>query len=158
MHADAIIASDKNSSTAIRGSTKVFLWDGMTSTVNGVVSTAPNFIYDVPDNFGNGIFFDGETLYAITNGRNSSTKIFEFTSKGFRKVFETPFIIPSNPSMQGCVESFQDGLMIGAVKPGEGYAHIFRFYGSGFHDEGYLCDSDTTSGHNATQIGERARA
>ncbi len=145
----AIITSSVNSSNAIRAETKVFLWDGTSSTVNGVTSVAPQFIFDLPDNSGQGILFDGSTLYAFTSGRNFSSKIFIFKGSGFVQVFETPFISPSNSSLQGSLESFQDGIIMAANR-GSANFHVCRFYGGGFHDEMRLNDG---SNHFATAVG-----
>lgn len=148
----AVIASSRSTGNTLRGKTRVFLWDGTSTTNAGVTSVAPQFIFDIPDNFGNGIFFDGDTLFAFTNGRNFSSKIFVLTGKGFKKTFETPFISPSLNAIQGGVENYQDGLLIGAVKT-DVTGHLFRFYGGGFHDDGYLCDGDTLTGNKATSVG-----
>lgn len=147
----AIIASNKSSNFSL-GQTRVFLWDGLTTTINGVTSTAPEYIFDIPDNFGNGIFFDGNTLFAFANGRNASSKIFIYSSKGFVKYFETPFINSSISAIQGSVENFQDGLIIAALK-GDNYGHLFRYYERGFHDEGFVSDGDNLTANIATAIG-----
>lgn len=146
----AIIASSKIAN-ASRSQTRVFFWDGLTTTINGVTSTAPQYIFDIPDNFGNGIFFDGKTLSAFTNGRNNSSKIFEYAGGGFVKVFESAFVSPSTNSIQGSVEAFQDGLMVGITKASAN-GHLARWYQHGFHDEGYLTATDT-AGSIATSVG-----
>lgn len=149
----AIIASNKyTSGNFAAGFTRVFLWDGTATTTAGVTSVAPQYIYDVPDNFGNGIYFDGITLFAFTNGRNNSSKIFELTGKGFQKVFETPFIASSTTPIQGGIENFQDGLLIAAMK-GDTYGHVFRYYVSGFHDEGYLAIGDLNNANISNTVG-----
>lgn len=143
----AVIASSKSSNVS-RGETRVFLWDGKSSTVNGVTSTAAEFIYDIPDNFGQGIYFDGNILYAVTSGRNNSSKIFELTGKGFVPVFESGLLGASVTPLQGSLENYQYSLMIGGVKNGTA-AHLYRFYSGGFHDEGQLSDGSNL----ATDIG-----
>ena len=153
----AIIASNKVQNYAY-GQTRVFLWDGnQTTTSQGAVLTVSNYIYDIPDNFGNGIYFDGNTLYVFTNGRNSSSKIFELTSKGFSRIFETPFIVTSTGLLQGSMDNFQDGIVMAALKPNEtaqpAYGHLFRFYANGFHDDGYLSDGDNATADIAIQTG-----
>lgn len=151
----AIIGSDKFSNYSY-GSVRVFLWDGTTTTTAGVTSTAPQYIYDIPDNFGNGIYFDGQTLFAFTSGRNNSSKIWELTGKGFVKVFETPFIpagsTGSTNLLQGGIDNYQGGLLIATVK-GDTFGHVVRYYAGGFHDEGYLCDGDTLTGNMANSVG-----
>lgn len=147
----ATIISNKVSNFSY-GLVRVLLWDGLTSTIGSVTSTAPEYIYDIPDNFGNGVHFDGQILRAFTNGRNTSSKIFELTSKGFEKVFETPFINSSINPNQGGIDNFQDGIIIAAMK-GDNLGHLFRQYSGGFHDEGYFSDGDNTSGHIASDVG-----
>ena len=142
----AIIASSTPSSFK-RGETKVFLWDGLSTTINGVTSTAANYSFPIPDNFGNGIFFVGTNLFAFTNGRNNSSKIFEFTGKGFKKIFESGLIGLSGGGIQGSLESYQDSLMIGGTKNSLG--HLFRFYAGGFHDDGIITDGT----NQATSVG-----
>lgn len=144
----AIVASSKTANFS-RGETRVFLWNGLTTTVNGVTSTSPQFIFDIQDNFGNGIFFDGSVLYAFTNGRNNSSKIWEFTGKDFGKepIFESALLGNSTSAIQGNLEGYQNSLMIGGVK--NSLAHLFRLYGGGFHDEGILTDGT----NQATDVG-----
>lgn len=142
----AIIASSGGTGIT-RAETAVFLWNGQSSTVNGVTSVAAQFIYPIPDNVGQGIFFDGEILFSFTSGRNNTSKIFELTSKGFVQVFESGFISPTSSSLQGSVESYQKGIVIGGIKNSQG--RMFRFYGGGFHDEGPITDGTNT----ASQVG-----
>lgn len=144
----AIIASNKLNNT-MKGQTRVFLWNGLTTTINGVTSTAAQFIYDIPDNFGNGIFFDGLNLFALTGGRNNSSKIFELSSKGFIKVFESSLINPGTNSLQGSLEVYQDSLLVGVSAAKSGNAHLFRFFSGGLHDEGLITDGTNI----ATSVG-----
>ena len=127
----------------------MFLWDG-TSTLNastGNYLTVAQYIYDVPDNAGQGIFFDGTNLFAFTSGRNYSSKIFELTGKGFKKTFETSLITPATVPLQGGIENFQDGLVFSSTKGGLSTPNtfLFRYYGGGFH-----CDSQMGSINNGS--------
>jgi len=142
----AIIAS---STPAIlgRGSVRVFLWNGQSTTIAGVTSTAAQSIYDIADNYGSGIYFDGSVMYALTNGRNNTSKIWEFTGKIFKKVFENGLLGTSTTPLQGSLEGYQDSLMIGSTKGSQ--AHLFRLYSGGFHDEGLVTDGTNI----ATSIG-----
>lgn len=141
-------ASNQSSAGAARGECWLFLWNGQTTTVNGVVATDPQYKFYCPDNYANALFFDGSTMYGITSGRDDTTKIFEFSGKAFKKVFETG-LLPSNQPLpnSGSLESFQDSMMMGAVKLSN--AHLFRLYGGGFHDEGIITDGT----YAATAIG-----
>ena len=141
--------SSGNFATVTRGDVAVYLWNGQSTTINGVTSTAPQFIYPIPDNYANGIFYDGNTLYAFTNGRNYSSKIFYLKSSGFVKVFETPLLLPSATPIQGSVENFEDALMITATKSNDTSSHLMRYYSGGFHDEATITDGT----HTATAVG-----
>ena len=136
-------ASSFNGSNLAKGSVKVFLWDGTASnTTSGtalITSTAAQYIYEIPDNYLNALHFDGKVLWAFTNGRNNSSKIWELTSKGFVKVFETPILGQSAVPIQGNIEDYQDGLLIGSQKQGEN-CYLFRYYGGGFHCEDLIGD------------------
>lgn len=148
----AIIAMSANVTSVSRGSVRVFLWDGTQTTANGVTTVAPQYIYDIPDNFANAIYFDGNTLLAMTNGRNNSFKMWELSgTSGFKKVFETQFMSPPLYSMQGNIDIMQDSLFFGMQK-GDLYAHLFRYFGGGFHDEGYIARSELSQGLIATEI------
>ena len=147
----AITASSTNTGFT-RGESALFLWNGLTTTVNGVTSTAPQFIFPIQDNFVNGLNYDGNIVYVFTNGRNNTSKIWEFTGKGFKRMFETPLLQMSTTPVGGGIENIQDSMLIGSIKypvASNTYAHIFRFFGGGFHDEGVLTDGPTS----ATAVG-----
>ena len=107
-----------------RGDCRVWLWDGTNSN--------PNFIYDIPDNYGNGIYFDGVDLYVVSNGRNNSSKIFKFNGNGFSLIVESGFIAPGFNPNQGGMEFFNESLHIGAINNSN--AHLFQLIGNGLHD------------------------
>lgn len=142
----AIVASSKGSAFN-RAECALFLWNGMSTTVNGVTSVSPQYNFPFPDNFANGLLYDGNNLFILSNGRNLSSKIFEFTGKGFKKIFESLFFASSGTTLQGSLENYQDSMIIGAIK--NGFARICRFYMGGFHDEGTLTDGT----NNATLVG-----
>ena len=137
----AIIATSNVNSNVSRGQVRVFLWNGESTTVGSVTLIIPQYVYDIPDSSANGLFFDGNILWAITSGRNLSTKIWEFSSKGFVKAFETALYPPLNSPLQGSMESYQDAMMMGMQRFAlPGGARLTRFYRGGFHDEGPITD------------------
>jgi hypothetical protein len=111
---------------------QVRAWFWNTTDINYTYS------FDIPDNFANGIFSDGQRLYLLTNGRNNSSKVWEYNGAAFVKKFETQFIGTSSTPIQGGLESYQDSLLIGASVAG--VAHIYRYIAGSFHDEMILSD------------------
>ena len=122
-----------------RGDVRVWLWDGF--------SPEPNFIYDIPDNYAKGIFYDGTTLSAITNGRNSSLKIFEFNGQQFVRTFESGFIPSGEQPLQGSMEAYQNALHLAYMANSN--AHIAQYLEHGFHDRTVLLNGSTV----ATAVG-----
>ena len=102
-----------------RSEVQVFLWNGK--------DPEPNAIYDIQDNFANGIFNDGNDLFVITYGRNNSTKLWKFNGGGFDLVFESRLINVSNTILQGSLENYQDSLHLGIGN------RIFQLYKNGLH-------------------------
>lgn len=122
--------------------TRVWFWDASASNFN--------FPIDIPDNYGNAIFSDGSKLFALTNGRNNSSKIWEFNGTDFGDIpmFETPFIGPTATPVQGNLEWYQNSLLIGSTSNGQ--SHLYRYIsGTGFHDEAVLSDGT----FEATSVG-----
>ena len=122
-----------------RSDVRVWLWDGF--------SPDPNHIYDIPDNYANGICFDGTRLLAFTNGRNNTSKIFEFNGTSFAQIFETGYILPGNALLQGAVDTYQNSLHIGSFGNSDG--HVFQLFGRGFHDRTIIKNGSTP----ATAVG-----
>lgn len=119
-----------------RGLCRVFMWDGINDSFQ--------FAYDIQDNYANGIFFDGNKLTVLTNGRNNSSKLWEFNGSNFEKKFESTLIGTSSNPIQGSLESYQDGLLIaGNTK------HVYNFLSGGFHDRAIATDGT----NEATDIG-----
>lgn len=127
----AIIATTKNTgfTGVTRGACRVYLWDG--------IQTGFNFSFDIPDNYANAIFFDGITLLALTNGRNNTSKIHQFTGSAFKKVFETALLSVSSTPLQGGLESYRDSLMLAANN-----SYIYQFYAGGFHNYAVATDAN----------------
>jgi len=147
--ASSVRPSSVVNSNQVRGSVRVFLWNGISSISDGVTTNNAQYEYDIPDNSAQGIFFDGANLYAMTSGRNNSSKLWVLKGSQFVKVKETPFILPSTGSIQGNLEHFQESIMIGAMKA-DGYPHLFRLYGEGLHDEANMAPGAFESGGIAT--------
>lgn len=122
-------------STLARSTCRVWLWDGF--------SPEPNFIFDIPDNYANGIFYDGKDLYAFTNGRNGTSKLWIFNGSAFDLKFETPAIATSATPSQGSLEWYDNSLIIASDK-----SHIYQWDG-GLHNRTIVTDG--TNG--AKQVG-----
>ncbi len=113
-----------------RGQCRAWFWNTTDSNFTSSI--------DIPDNFANGIYSDGTRLVALTNGRNNSSKRWEYNGTDFIKTFETQAIGVSATPIQGSMESYQDGLLLGATY--NSAAHLTRFFGKGFHEDGLLSD------------------
>jgi len=118
-----------------RGNCRVWFWDGF--------SSEPNFIYDIQDNLANGIFYDGTNLYALTNGRGNSSKIFKFTGQNFTQVFESSFIAPGSSTLQGNMEFYQNSLHIGSTNGVNSF--LYQYFNGGFHNRTVLKDGATST-------------
>ena len=115
-----------STSSITRSSVRVWLW----RTVAGEFP----FVYDIPDNFANGIFFDGVDLKVITQGRNNTMKIWKFTGSGFVLDFESPFIAMNGLTIQGGLELYQDSMhFVGDTN------RVYQWYG-GLHNRMVLSD------------------
>ena len=140
-----------NSANVSRGEVWTYLWDGTSSTVNGVTTVSPQLKFPLADSFCNSVFNADGRLLAFSNGIDETSKIFEFTGKNWKQVFETGLLPISSTPNHGSLEWFQSSVMIGAIRNegGNPYAHLFRFYGGGFNDEGRITDGTNP----ATQVG-----
>jgi len=122
-----------------RSLVRVWLWDGF--------SGDPRFIFDIPDNFANGIYFDGKELFAFTSGRNNTGKIHKFNGSSFELLFENGFANFSSNFLQGSMETYQNSVLMGYMSNSEG--HLRQWFQNGFHDRTILKDSTTS----ATAVG-----
>lgn len=116
-----------DSLTAIRrGTVRVWFWN----------MTDDNFTFsvDIPDNCANGIFFDGTTLSAYTNGRNGTSKKWEWNGAEFVLAFETATIPVSATPIQGAIDSYQGSTVIATNN------QVYRNYKGGFHADSLLTD------------------
>lgn len=133
----ATIGYRKSSSATLpRNQTRVWFWDGF--------SPEPNFIYDIPDNFGNAIYFDGQQLIALTSGSSNSSRIWSFNGSAFVQEFQSTLLGTSNTPKQGSLETYYGGLVIGANTN-----HIYQWYRKGFHDKAIITDGT----NEATDVG-----
>lgn len=83
----AIIAWQQNDPPEIpaqQGKSALFLWDGFSGTFN--------FQYSLNDFFVSNVYYDGQNLYAITYGRNGTTKLKQFNGTGFDILWESAVI------------------------------------------------------------------
>jgi hypothetical protein len=135
-----IVAGGYKATTYISGvarsSCRVWFWDGY--------SPEPNSIYDIPDNYLSALFNDNGTLYAITYGKGSTTKLWVFTGGGFEHVFETQAAAIVGKPLDGAIESFQKSLLVAADTK-----KIFQIYNNSFHHRATVYDGTNT----ATDIG-----
>lgn len=125
-----------------RGQCRLFLFDGTSAT--------PQYVFDIPDNYLNAIFFDGTTLWVMTNGRNNTYKIWEFTGTAVKKAYESAMPLLNQIPTQGNFETVQDSMIFGSLKPNNLGAYLFRWYGGGMHCEAYLEDINSNV---ATDVG-----
>lgn len=120
-----------------RGQCRVWLWDGF--------SPDPNFVFDIPDNYASAMIFDGTRLLAYTNGRNGSSKVWQFTGVDFKLVFETSRIAASSTPKQGGAEVYQGSVLIGAAQSDDAasitYVRLYQFMENGsFHNPFVVTD------------------
>ena len=102
------------------GLCRVWIWDGY--------SPDPNKIYDIQDNFAEGIFYDGANLFAITNGRNNSMKIWQLGDRGFVLKFESATEGTSSNPLQGGIEYYQNSLHFVSRTD-----KVYQLFGDGLH-------------------------
>ena len=135
----AVMGNQSTQSGVKRGNCRVWLWDGY--------SPEPNFVYDIPDNYANGIFNDNGTLLAFTNGRSNSSKIFEFDGGKFNLKFGTTFISSAGVPIQGAMESFEGGVHLATSNQSLGYVYLWE--NGGFHSRMVVTDGT----NDATTVG-----
>ena len=140
----AIIGHKKLSgSTNIpRSICRVWLWKGF--------NPDPDFIYNIEDNFANGIFHDGETLWAFTNGRTNSSRLWRFNGQKFEMVFESGMIIPSANFTQGGVDKWRNSIHIASSMGSSTKGHIFSILQNGSVHPTMLVTNGT---NEATEVG-----
>lgn len=90
----ALVAWQQNANPEVsqqRGKASLFLWNPLTSTTY-------DFQYDLNDFFVSNVYFDGQDLFALTYGRNGTTKLQKFNGTGFDIEWESAVIgiPPSN--------------------------------------------------------------
>lgn len=88
------------------GEVKCWLWDGS--------SPNPLFTFDIPDNFSGGLANDNGVLYAFTQGRNNTTKVFRYDDRRddqFTLIFESASI--GSAPRHGSVEYYQGAIHYG---------------------------------------------
>ena len=114
---------------------RVWLWDGY--------SDGYNFSFDIPDNYANAIYSDGQQLLAFTEGRHNSSKLWRFNGSEFVKEFDGDAVSNTGTPIQGALEDYQNSILIGSGK------HIYRWFSGGFHDEAIVSDGT----NEATSVG-----
>lgn len=136
----AVVIGSKNTGT-VRGTVRVWFWN--------MTDDNFTFSFDIPDNFANGIYADGDTLVALTNGRGNSSKLWEFNGNGFGKEpkFESAFIPATSNPIQGSIESYQRGIVVGYAN--SSLARIGRYVSGGWHGDSILTDGT----NDATEVG-----
>lgn len=115
----------------VRGATRVWMYN----TTDSNYTTS----YDIPDNFANGIFSDGVNLWALTNGRNNSSKVWNFNGNDFIKKAETTRVSVSSTPVQGNMEIYQDSLCIATVE-GSSQGIFMRLFNEGLHNDTVFSD------------------